>query len=132
MISTELNWETWLRNGDQYLKAAGTPEKTRFDTDILYNLLGMALEGYVMAILDIHNSLPDNHTFTDLMDALETVCPVNIELRKRILDYENIQSICSTEKYHREKPAVHEVHELRKAVKEIGTLAHEICGTIHS
>jgi len=129
MISTDLNWETWLKNGDQYLKAAGTSNNSRFETDIVYNLLGMSLEGYVMAILDIHNSLPENHTFTDLMNALETVCPVNIELRKRILDYENIQSICSVEKYHRQKPAKHEVHELRKAVKEIGSLAHKICGS---
>ena len=68
MEENKLNWKTWLKNGDQYLKAA-TPKakKSRFGTDIRYNLLGMSLEGYIMAILDYHGTLPDNHTFIDLM-----------------------------------------------------------------
>lgn len=131
MITTELNWKTWLRHGDQYLKAAGTSEKTRFDTDIIYNLLGMSLEGYVMAILDIHNSLPENHTFTDLMDALETVHPLSISLRERILKYESIQSICSVDKYERQNPTREAVDDLRSSVCEIGYIAHAICGGLN-
>jgi hypothetical protein len=130
MITTELNWKTWLHNGDQYMKASGSKQKTRFDTDIIYNLLGMSLEGYVMAILDAHNSLPENHTFTDLMDALETVSPITPELRQRILKYESIQSICSVDKYLRENPSVEAVNELREAVEEIGQLAHHVCGAL--
>lgn len=130
MILTELNWKTWLHNGDQYLKASGSTQKARFNTDIGYNLLGMSLEGYVMAILDIHNSLPENHTFTDLMDALETVCCITPELRQRILKYESIQSICSVDKYLRENPSAEAVNELREAVEEIGQLAHYVCGDL--
>ncbi len=130
MILTELNWKTWLHNGDQYLKASGSTQKSRFNTDIGYNLLGMSLEGYVMAILDIHNSLPENHTFTDLMDALETVCRITPELRQRILKYESIQSICSVDKYQRENPSAEAVNELREAVEEIGQMAHHICGDL--
>ena len=128
MIVTELNWKTWLRSGDQYLKASGSSQKMRFDTDIVYNLLGMALEGYVMAILDANNSLPENHTFTDLMDALETVCPVSPTLRESILKYESLQSICAVDKYSRQKPTADAVNELREAVQQIGLLAHEVCG----
>lgn len=128
MITTELNYTNWLKNGDQYLKAAGTSNKFRFDTEVAYNLLGMSLESFVMAILDIHKSLPDNHTFTDLMDALETVAPVDISLRERILKYESIQSICSVDKYQREKPSREAVNELREAVKEISDMAHKVCG----
>jgi hypothetical protein len=127
MIMTELNWKSWLRNGDQYLKAAGKRGSFRFGTDISYNLLGMSLEGYVMAILDIHNSLPENHTFTDLVDALETVYPIERSLRKRILKYESIQSICSVDKYLREKPTPEAIDNLRTAVGEIGNIAHEVC-----
>lgn len=128
MITSELNWTNWLKNGDQYLKAAGTSKKFRFDTDVAYNLLSMSLESFVMAILDIHNSLPENHTFTDLMDALETVRPVDTSLRKKILKYESIQSICSVDKYQRENPSEEAVNELREAVKQISDMAHKICG----
>ena len=128
MITTELDWKSWLHNGDQYLKASGTFKKMRFDTDITYNLLGLSLEGYVMAILDVHNSLPENHTFTDLMDALETVVPVSPEMRESILKYESIQSICSVDKYQREKPTLEAVNDLRESVKKIRDLAHNVCG----
>lgn len=127
MITTYLTWEKWLKNGDQYLKASGSSRKMRFDTDIVYNLLGLSLEGYVMAILDAHNSLPENHTFTDLMDALDSVCPIDPELRASILKYESLQSICSVDKYLRQKPTVEAVNELRHSVEQIGQLAHKVC-----
>lgn len=123
-----LNWETWLSHGDQYLKAA-TPkgEKSRFGTDIIYNLLSLSLEGYAMAILDYHHRLPDNHTYTDLMAALEAVVPIDEFLKNRILKYENIQTICSVEKYHRCNPKEEEVNDLRGAVDKIKVIAHNTC-----
>ena len=91
MNKHNLNWQTWLKNGDQYLKAA-TPKgtKSRFGADIRYNLLSMSLEGYIMAILDFHHNLPDNHTYFDLIYGLERVMPIDETLKKRILQYENI------------------------------------------
>ena len=98
-MNTKINWRIWLEQGDQYLKAS-TPRKkiSRFGAEIRYNLISMSLESYVMAILDYHHTLPDNHTFTDLITALDVVMPLEKELKKRILHYESIQSICSVEK----------------------------------
>ena len=128
VYKSNLNWQTWLKNGDQYLRAA-TPKstKSRFGADIRYNLLSMSVEGYVMAILDYHHSLPANHTFTDLIEALELVMPMDEALKKRILRYENIQSICSLETYHRSQPTEEELTDLRDAILEISALAHKIC-----
>ena len=128
METNTLNWQTWLKNGDQYLNAA-TPKtpKSRFGTDIRYNLLSMSLEGYIMAILDFHNDLPLNHTFYDLVTALETIMPLDETLKKRILRYENIQSICSIEKYHRSDPTEEELDDLKGAIVEISKMAHQAC-----
>lgn len=128
MQINDLSWRKWLKNGDQYLKAA-TPkgEKSRFDANIRYNLLSMSLEGYVMAILDYHDSLPENHTFTDLVAGLESVVNIDENLKRRILSFENIQSICSIDKYHRSKPTEEDLIGLKAAVMEIGDLAHITC-----
>ena len=122
----QITWRRFLKEGDQYLKAA-TPksEKSRFNNDIRYNLLSMSLEGYIMAILDFHNNLPDNHTYTDLMDGLERVMDVDQSLKERILKYENIQSICSIEKYHRSAPTDEELNDLDGAIREIKALAYD-------
>ncbi len=128
MKAKPLNWQRWLKDADQYMKAA-TPkgEKSRFGPEIRYNLLSLSLEGYIMAILDFHHQLPDNHTYTDLITALETVWPVTESLKTRILQYENIQSICSVEKYHRSSPSTTELKDLKEAIAEIAVIAHSIC-----
>lgn len=122
------NWKTWLKNGDQYMDAA-TPkgEKSRFGEDIRYNLLSLSLEGYSMAILDYHRTLPENHTYTDLINALDGVVLIPERLKKQILKFENIQSICSVEKYYRTSPSEKDLKELKKAVSEIADIAHDVC-----
>ncbi|HCY87924.1 MAG TPA: hypothetical protein DHV36_22500 [Desulfobacteraceae bacterium] len=122
------DWQTWMRNGNQYFKAACPEGKgSRFSADLQYNLLSMSLEGYVMAISGYHNCLPYNHTFTDLMSALERIIPLDPDLKSRILRHESIQDICSIENYHRSHPTEDALADLRSAVADIGELAREIC-----
>ena len=85
-----------------------------------------------MAILDYHHQLPYNHTYTDLMTALEMVVPVSETLKKRIFRYENIQSICSIEKYHRRKPTEEELKDLKEAIAQIRAIAHDTCVSFSS
>lgn len=126
-----LNWQTWLKNGDQYLNAASSRKaKCRFGPDIRYNVLSMSFESYAMAILDYHSRLPDNHTYSDLMTALESVIHIEDTLKGRILQYENIQSICSLEKYHRHNPTEKELADLCDAVGEIGIMARQTCSEL--
>ena len=122
------DWMTWLKNGEQYFKAA-CPEgkKSRFTADLQYNLLSMSLEGYVMAIADYHNCLPYNHTYTDLVDALENVISLDPDLKTRILAHESIQNICSLEDYHRSHPSEEALADLRSAVAQVGEMARQTC-----
>jgi len=128
MIEKKLNWRTWLLQGDQYLKAS-TPKSgvSRFGTEVRYNLISMSLEAYIMAIMDFHKVMPQNHTYTDLIIGLETVIPLDEKLKNRILQYENIQSICSVDKYHTVAPSEEELLDLKGAIIEISTMAHTIC-----
>lgn len=80
-----------------------------------------------MAITGYHQNLPDNHTYTDLITALERVMPIDQMLKRRILQYENIQSICSLEKYHRTAPTEDELDDLNGAIDEMSVMAHENC-----
>ncbi len=121
-------WKEWLPKGDQYLKA-GTPKsgKSKFDTDILYNVLSMALESYIMAILDFKQNLPDNHTYTDLVYGLERVMPIDPKLKEKILKYESIQSICSIDKFSIQKPTEEQIDDLRNAIIEVKNIAYNVC-----
>jgi len=128
MAESTNNWRTWIVKADQYMKAAA-PEgrKSRFNNSIRYNMLSMSFESYVMAVMDYHHTLPLNHTFTDLVEGLEKVAPISDTLKQRILQYENIQSICALDKYHIQEPADAELQDLEAAIREIGAVAHRIC-----
>lgn len=128
MSNQKLDWKTWLKRGDQNLRSAiPKGEKSKFGTSIRYNLLSMSFEDFSMAMLDYHNSLPDNHTYTDLLNALEKCVPVREDLKNKILKYESIQSICSIAKYTRTDPTEEEIAELTEAVTEIKELAYKVC-----
>ncbi len=122
-------WQKWLREGDQYRKAAGNDSnrKPKFGVSIQYNIVSLALESYVMAILDYFNTMPDNHTFTDFVEALEKVIPLDPTLRERILRHEQIQKICSFTDYVREEATSEQIRDFKDAVGQIAALAHDIC-----
>jgi hypothetical protein len=87
----------------------------------------MAFESYVMGILDYYKFLPENHTYTDLIFALEKVVTLDGGLKSRILKYETIQSICSVDKFIITEPTEDELSDLYSAVKEISIMAYKIC-----
>ena len=125
-VESEKNWSIWLREAHQYLRA-GKNEKKRFDNSILYNLLAMSLEKFVMAILAYNLSMPVNHTFTDLVESLEKFFPLDGELKDTILSLETKQEICSFEDYVRYEISAEDIISLREAVVKIAGIAGRVC-----
>lgn len=121
------SWEIWLGNAIGYEKAFdGRKDRSRsFSTTIKYNLIALALESYVMAMVNYHGGLPDNHTFTDLIQAWEQVAPIDEEIKQTILEYEDVQSLCSVNDYKRSEPTAAEVEQLGIAVKKLGSIVRE-------
>jgi hypothetical protein len=122
-------WETWLGQGLDYEKAAGgrSDKPSPFSPAIQYNLIALALEGYVMAMVNFHGSLPENHTFSDLISAWEQVAPLDANLKSTILKYEDMQSICSLDNYHRFEPKPEDIQALRAAVAALGEIVRTTC-----
>lgn len=124
-----LDWQQWLKQGQQYESAGIGKNKSasKLDPVIVYNLFSMSLESYCMAILDCHGTLADNHTFTDLLDSLDRVCPIEPELKRRILDLEKCQQICSFEDFVVAEVDAIVNREFQDVVKHIGNLARSQC-----
>ncbi|MGE5670806.1 MAG: hypothetical protein ACM31E_05130 [Fibrobacterota bacterium] len=118
---------TWFEKGEKYLasvKDTGKPGK--FSPVIQYNLIAMAFESFAMAILDYHKQLPENHTFTDLLDALDKVIQIDTTLRNAIINHENTQMLCPVIEYKRQEPTLEEVMEFRGTIVTIAEIAKKI------
>ena len=93
-----LGWQDFLYDGEGYLKTAvGAHAKRRqvFTAEILYNLVAMAIEKFVMAALMRHGAMPYNHTMRDLVEAMEATFPGAInDIREGLLQLDAFQQIC--------------------------------------
>ena len=91
-------WEDFLKDGKAYFKTADSAhreQKKAFTPEILYNIIAMAIEKFVMAALMRHGTLPYNHTMKDLVEAMDETFPGAMdELREPLLGMDQYQQIC--------------------------------------
>jgi len=101
------SWEEFIEEGARYLKTAVNGARQRsqvFTPEIVYNLVAMSIEKYVMGFLFQKKLLPENHTLRDLMDALRQASELPDDLYESVTGLDRFQEICSLAAYHREVP----------------------------
>ncbi len=92
------DWQQYKLEGRQYLHLAETAHQNKnktFTTEILYNLIAMAIEKLVMSALMEIGRLPFNHTMHDLVEALEQWMPEAVRgMEASIRNLDSYQEIC--------------------------------------
>lgn len=71
---------------------------------VVFNVASVALERYLVALCGLYGIEPENHNYTCLMDALETIITVPVVLNQEIRSLDSIFGICSLENYHHGAP----------------------------
>jgi HEPN domain-containing protein len=125
-----LDHTTWLREGRQFLRVAQRAYQTRskLTPEILYNVLGLAVEKCLMATLDVHGRLPDNHTFTDLVEATRQVMELDPDLSRELIELEGFQEICCLETYQRKPVGWDTIGAFLPLAEQVEILAAAQCG----
>jgi len=92
------DWQQYKLAGQQFLNLAETAfrkKKKAFTTEILYNLIAMAIEKLVMGGLMEIGRLPDNHTMHDLVAALAQWLPDTVRgMEHSLCALDSYQDIC--------------------------------------
>jgi len=92
------DWQQYRLVGNQFLnlaECAFRKEKKAFTTEILYNLIAMAIEKLVMSALMAIGRLPYNHTMHDLAAALEEWLPNAVRgMEEPLRHLDSYQEIC--------------------------------------
>ena len=101
-------WQSYRRDGEQFLRTAVSAHRRgnpRFTPEIVYNLVAMAIEKLIMALLMRQGDLADNHTMIDLLAALQRHLGPLPGLTADFAFLDDFQQICALETYHRRPPA---------------------------
>lgn len=117
------DWQEYKVEGQQFLQLAETAfrkKKKAFTTEILYNLIAMAIEKLVMSALMEIGRLPYNHTMHDLVDALEQWLPETIKgMEEPIRQLDSYQDICDPYAYKIKVPTVEEIETMLGLARQL-------------
>ncbi|MCI5148762.1 MAG: hypothetical protein D3916_05120 [Candidatus Electrothrix sp. MAN1_4] len=119
-------WEEFLSDGQAYLNTATVAYAKKnkvFTPEILYNLIAMALEKFVMAALMQRGTMPYNHTMADLVEAMENTFPGKMEgLSQGLLDMDKYQEICDLDGFKITPPEMEQIPGMLELAEELHTL----------
>ncbi len=119
-------WQEFLKEGNQFLATADkayVQRRQAFTTEILYNLVAMAIEKLIMALLMESGNLPYNHTMHDLVESMEEFLPGQLaDLGKELKDLDAFQEICDLENYSITAPSMAEVAKMLELAKNVQTI----------
>jgi hypothetical protein len=124
-------WEEYFRHGEGYLNAAvgaHRKEVRAFTPEILYNIIAMAIEKFVMAALMRHGALPYNHTMGDLVEAMENTFPGKMgEIGEGLLALDKYQEICDIDAFNIRPPKMEEITAMLELAERLrGLVVNEL------
>jgi len=116
-------WQEFLQEGNQFLATANNAyaqRKEAFTTAILYNLVAMAIEKLIMALLMKNGKLPYNHTMHDLVEAIDEFLPGELAgLGNELKAWDGFQDICDIESYSITPPTMGQIGGMLKLALEV-------------
>lgn len=131
-MQTITGWEDFYRDGKDYLRtvsAAYDNRKAAFTAVILYNMISMAIEKFVMAALMHRGAMPYNHTMADLVEALELTFQGAVDrFRDELLALDAYQEICDLDAYSITPPSMEEIPGMLELARKVQRLAVESTG----
>ena len=122
-------WEEFLREGNEFLATAckaHDQQRQAFTEEILYNLVVMAIEKLIMALLMKSGNLPYNHTMHDLVAAMDEFLPGRLEeLGPKLKALDAFQKICDPYDFTLIPPSQTEVVGMIALAREVQGLMDE-------
>jgi hypothetical protein len=123
------NYQAFMDEGNKYLKTArgGMKRPGVFTTEILYNIIGLAIEKHIMGALMAKGRLADNHTFTDLVEATRQIGEIDADIAAQLHRLESYQNICPVfAGYHRTEPPREAIPEMIETAEAVKTWAEQM------
>ena len=123
------DYRAFMDEGNKYLKTArgGMKRPAVFTTEILYNIIALAIEKHIMGALMAKGELADNHTFTDLIDATRQIGEIDASIADRLRRFESYQNICPVfAGYHRTEPPNEAIPEMIETAEAVKTWAEQM------
>jgi hypothetical protein len=117
----------WITEANGYFKAAtgGLNRKEIFTNEILYNIISMSIEKYLMGFLVSRNQLPQCHTLSNMIQEVKALTPVSDYIVQKMNYFDKVQQICSLVNYDKTIITDKDILVMINLLKEIKVMVQE-------
>lgn len=109
------DWRNYYHDGEKFLRTATAGQSRRpeiFTPEILYNVIAMAIEKFIMGFLMYNGDLADNHTMADMIHSMERHLQLPPDLARDLIHLDSFQEICSLDSYNYKTPTRDQIDEM--------------------
>ena len=87
----------FIHEGYQYLNTArnGSKRKEVFNNELIFNLIGLSVEKFLVGLCLEHGHMPADHTLAGIVVETHRLCPMEETLVKAIHMMDRVQDLCS-------------------------------------
>lgn len=121
MLVQITDWRNYFHDGEKFLRTATAGQAGRpeiFTPEILYNVIAMAIEKFIMGFLMYHGDLADNHTMADLVRSMERHLALPPALARELRRLDSFQEICDQDSYNITPPTRAQIYEMLAIARE--------------
>ena len=121
MLVQITDWRNYYNDGEKFLRTATGGLSNRpeiFTPEILYNIITMAIEKFMMGFLMYNGDLADNHTMADMIHSMERHLKLPPDLTSRLLHLDSFQEICSLDNYSYITPTHSQIEAMLAVARE--------------
>lgn len=117
----ETEYPQFISQAEAYYKTVqgGVKRKQIFTNEILYNIISISIEKYLMGFLMSKNQLPPCHTLNNMIKEVKRHILVEESLVKRMDYFDKLQFICALTPFKRDPVSDNDITDMMIVLKEI-------------
>lgn len=126
-----LEFEKYLTEANSYAKAAfGAFEKNRLGSQVVYNLVGLAIENYLTALCMNYNIMPEHSSIASMLSLLKKQIEVPQHFQTEARFMNKFMNFCALDIFEPKDPSRANLARMLSFTEEVKVLCEDyICTT---
>lgn len=121
MLVQITDWRNYYLDGEKFLRTATGGQNSRpeiFTPEVLYNVIAMAIEKFIMGFLMYNGDMADNHTMADMVHSMERHVQLPAALARDLIHIDSFQEICDIDSFNIKAPSRSQIDEMLVTARE--------------
>jgi HEPN domain-containing protein len=120
-------YDTMIKGADSYYNSARRAfyKDTKFTEELVFNILTMSIEKYLVGLLMSKGIMPMNHVIKYLLKETEEHFKLDKIIQKHLSKVDDYLYICSLDDFTKKVPSKEELENILAAVEQLKAFTHE-------